>query len=127
MAEPAKVNSIFDVKTWQQLSSLVDGQDVSFLDGLLQSYLETAAEHIETLRNDKADIAALRRAAHTLFGSSLSIGIPSIATISRKLELELGRIPVYDLADRIAKIERQLERVRQSYPQQLETIRSTKT
>jgi hypothetical protein len=57
----------------------------------------------------------------------LSIGIPSIATISRKLELELGRIPVYDLADRIAKIERQLERVRQSYPQQLETIRSTKT
>lgn len=115
-------NSIFDQKTWQQLSSLVDGHDVSFLDSLLQSYLDTANEHLATLRTS-ADLSALRRAAHTLFGSSLSVGVPSIATISRKLELELGRIPVADMADRLAKIEGHLERVREQYPLELASIR----
>jgi HPt (histidine-containing phosphotransfer) domain-containing protein len=115
-------NSIFDQKTWQQLSTLVEGHDVSFLDSLLQSYLDTADEHLATLRNS-ADLSALRRAAHTLFGSSLSVGVPSIATISRKLELELGRIPVADMADRLAKIEGQLQRVREQYPLELASIR----
>jgi HPt (histidine-containing phosphotransfer) domain-containing protein len=114
--------SLFDQKTWQQLSTLVDGADVSFLDTLLQSYLDTANEHLATLRSN-ADLSALRRAAHTLFGSSLSVGVPSIATISRKLELELGRIPVADMADRLAKIEGQLQRVREQYPLELASIR----
>jgi HPt (histidine-containing phosphotransfer) domain-containing protein len=118
---PTTNNSLFDQKTWQQLSTLVDGRDVSFLDSLLQSYLDTANEHLATLRNS-GDLAALRRAAHTLFGSSLSVGVPSIATISRKLELELGRIPVSDMADRLAKIEGQLQRVREQYPLELAQI-----
>jgi HPt (histidine-containing phosphotransfer) domain-containing protein len=123
VAQLGQPNSIFDQKTWQQLSSLVDGRDVSFLDSLLQSYLDTANEHLATLRNSSADLSALRRAAHTLFGSSLSVGVPSIATISRKLELELGRIPVADMADRLAKIEGHLQRVREQYPLELASIR----
>jgi HPt (histidine-containing phosphotransfer) domain-containing protein len=106
---------IFDPATFQQLSTLVTASDVSFLHHLFESYLDTATESLATLRSDAA-LADRRRAAHTLLGSSLSVGVPSIATICRKLELELGRVPVSDLMERLAKIENQLARVREQYP-----------
>jgi HPt (histidine-containing phosphotransfer) domain-containing protein len=106
---------VFDPATFQQLSTLVSASDVSFLHRLFESYLDTATESLATLRSD-ADLSERRRAAHTLLGSSLSVGVPSIATICRKLELELGRMPVSDLMDRLSKIENQLARVREQYP-----------
>lgn len=117
----APESTLFDQKTWQQLAALVDGQDISFLDGLFKSYLDTATENLATLRSD-AELSVLRRAAHTLLGSSLSVGVPSIAVICRKLELELGRLPVADLAERLAKIENQLNHVREQYPSALQAI-----
>lgn len=111
----------FDPSTWKQLCQLIEGEDTSFLENLFRNYLDTATENVETLRSSSDD-KARRRAAHTLFGSSMSVGVSSIATICRKLELELGRIPVNDMADRLAKIEAQLRQVEKYYPKALQTV-----
>ncbi len=112
---------LFDQNTWRQLCQLVEGEDTSFLEALFQNYLQAASANLETLRHSK-DEKARRRAAHTLFGSSMSVGVSSIATICRKLELELGRIPVDDMTDRLAKIEGQLRRVAEYYPLALASV-----
>src|SRR5690606_9567514 len=103
------------------LCQLIEGEDTSFLETLFRNYLDTATENLETLRSSPDD-KARRRAAHTLFGSSMSVGVSSIATICRKLELELGRIPVKDMADRLAKIEAQLREVERHYPRALRAV-----
>lgn len=112
---------LFDRDTWRELCTLIEGEDTSFLEDLFQSYLETALANLATLRSG-ASMRDQRRAAHTLFGSSLSVGVTSIAVLCRKLELELGRIPVNDLTDRLAKIEVQLQRVREQYPIALASV-----
>ncbi len=112
---------MFDRDTWRQLCSLVEGEDTSFLESLFQSYLETALANLATLRSN-ASMRDQRRAAHTLFGSSMSVGVTSVAVLCRKLELELGRIPVNDLTERLAKIEAQLHRVREQYPMALASV-----
>jgi HPt (histidine-containing phosphotransfer) domain-containing protein len=125
MASPPKPHNIFDHATWAQLCALVEGEDTSFLESLFQNYLDAASQNLETLRHG-TDAADKRRAAHTLLGSSLSVGVPSVAVMCRKLELELGRIPVSDLVERLAKIETQLRQVEEHYPKALAEVTSSK-
>ncbi len=115
MPSSVRPQEIFDPTTWRQLCKLIENEDTSFLESLFRNYLDAANANLETLRNSNDD-KARRRAAHTLFGSSMSVGVSSVATISRKLELELGRIPVEDMAERLAKIESHLRRVEKYYP-----------
>ncbi len=105
----------FDSGTWRQLRTLVDDRDVAFLERLFQTYLENASAQVHTLRHD-ASTESKRRAAHTLMGSSLSVGVTAVAVICRKLELELGKVPVHDMPDRLAKIEAHLRAVEAQYP-----------
>lgn len=114
MATSLPPSSFLDRATWEQLAALVDGQDVSFLDRLYRTYLEGALEHLAVLRSDGA-AADKRRAAHTLFGSSLSLGVTSIASACRTLERDLGRVPAGEVAERLSAIEAQLHDVERHY------------
>jgi HPt (histidine-containing phosphotransfer) domain-containing protein len=115
MAGSGKRLAAFESGTWRQLCSLADDTDMQFLEGLFETYLESARAQLDTLRRD-ADTDTKRRAAHTLLGSSLSIGVMPVATICRKLELELGKVPIPDMLERVAKIEAHLRAVAERYP-----------
>lgn len=106
---------VFDPETLAQLQDLVDGDDASFLSDLFESYLQTAAESISTLR-DAPDPDRLHRAAHTLKGSSLNVGAVAVASICRQLETDLKQKRDVDMGERIASIEAQVRRVMDAYP-----------
>ncbi|MEN9578556.1 MAG: hypothetical protein RJA70_1565 [Pseudomonadota bacterium] len=115
-AAPRSLYPVFDLETLDQLSDLIDGDDASFLDELFESYLETAAETLATLRS-QVDQDLLRRAAHTLKGSSLNVGAARVAATCKDLEAHLrtgAAIP--DMPHRVATIEAQIQTVRERYP-----------
>lgn len=114
MAPSLPPSSFLDRTTWEQLAALVEGQDVSFLDRLYRAYLEGALEQLAVLRSDGAT-ADKRRAVHSLFGSSLSLGVTSVASVCRKLERDLGRMPAGEVAERLSTIETQLHDVERHY------------
>lgn len=114
-AAPRSLHPVFDSDTLDQLSDLIDGDDASFLDELFESYLETAAETLATLRSQE-DQDLLRRAAHTLKGSSLNVGAARVAAICKELEAHLRSGGVPDLSTRVATIEAQIQTVRERYP-----------
>lgn len=121
MSNTLSLHPVFDPRTLEQLSDLIDEEDASFLDELFQSYLETASEAIATLRNGE-DHDVLRRAAHTLKGSSLNVGAIRVATVCKELEHELGLAQLEDLSSRVAAIEAQVSCVRESYPKTIEGL-----
>lgn len=106
---------VFDYQTLQQLHELVDDGDASFLRELFESYLQCAEESIELLK-DGRDYEAVRRAAHSLTGSSLNVGAVSVAQIARQLELELTARQVANLTAQVGRLEAQLKRVVENYP-----------
>jgi HPt (histidine-containing phosphotransfer) domain-containing protein len=108
--------SVFDPETLGQLRDLIDADDTSFLDDLFQSYLKTASEVLETLRADPSN-DTLHRAAHTLKGSSLNVGAIHVASLCKQLEADLKQKRSIDMPERVAKIEIQLQRVVQAYPE----------
>ncbi len=112
---------IYDAETLDQLRELIDEGDTSFLDDLFQSYFETALENLQTLRTD-SDQETLRRAAHTLKGSSLNVGATGVAGVCKSLEAELKVSVVEDMPARIALIEAQIERVRNSYESKIREL-----
>lgn len=105
---------IFDPHTLEQLHELVDGDDTSFLLDLFESYLSTARESIQTLR-EQADQDVLRRAAHTLKGSSLNVGAARVADLCKALEQELRATHPADLRGQIERIEAQVQQVHEHY------------
>jgi HPt (histidine-containing phosphotransfer) domain-containing protein len=105
---------IFDPATLEQLRELIDGDDTSFLNDLFESYLSTAKDSIDSLRGD-SDQEVLRRAAHTLKGSSLNIGASRVADLCRQLENALRSQAPSDLLARVAQIESRVQQVHDNY------------
>jgi HPt (histidine-containing phosphotransfer) domain-containing protein len=105
---------IFDPATLEQLRELIDGDDTSFLNDLFESYLSTAKDSIDSLRGD-TDQEVLRRAAHTLKGSSLNIGASRVADLCRQLENALRSQPPADLLARVEQIESGVQQVHDNY------------
>lgn len=105
---------IFDPHTLEQLQELVDGDDTSFLLDLFESYLSTARESIETLRHE-ADQDLLRRAAHTLKGSSLNVGASRVADLCKTLEQQLRSAQLDDLPGQVERIEARVQQVHEHY------------
>lgn len=112
---------VFDSATLEQLRELVDQDDVSFLYDLFESYLATARDSIHSLRSDE-DLEVLRRAAHTLKGSSLNVGATQVAELCRHLESELRDQAPADLHARVAQIEERVQQVHDGYPAALAAV-----
>jgi HPt (histidine-containing phosphotransfer) domain-containing protein len=109
---------IFDPATLEQLRELIDGDDTSFLKDLFESYLATARDSIESLRGDGGP-EILRRAAHTLKGSSLNVGASRVADLCKHLESALRAHPPSDLAARVDQIEERVQQVHEHYAAEL--------
>lgn len=91
--EPAEQGPVaVDQKVLDELKGLADEGDPDFLKGLIDSYLSSSEPLISQIRNavSQGDPDELRRAAHTLKGSSRSMGVVMVGEISFELET-LGR------------------------------------
>ncbi len=81
-----------DQKILQELKALADDGEPGFLKDLIDSYVATTEPLITRIRSAVAqgDPDRLRRAAHTLKGSSRSMGVVKVGEICLKLET-IGR------------------------------------
>ncbi len=72
----------------ERLRVIDNAAQTPFLDTLLQTYLDELMPGVEKLRRaiERADLATLASEAHKLCGSSLGLGISSMAYWSRELE-----------------------------------------
>ncbi|HEX2470951.1 MAG TPA: Hpt domain-containing protein [Candidatus Limnocylindrales bacterium] len=92
----------------------ITGDDVAFVDELVDTFLDDAATQLDALRlaAETGDIAAAIRPAHSLKSNSLNVGATALADLSRSIEADgrSGSIP--DLAERVRAIESEFAGVR---------------
>lgn len=92
----------------------ITGDDVAFVDELVDTFIEDAATQLEALRaaaqGGNADAAV--RPAHSLKSNSVNVGATALADLSRSIELDgrTGTIP--DLAERVRAVETEFAAVR---------------
>lgn len=85
---PAQVDEeVLDPKVTAQLEEL-DHDSPGFLGELIQSFERTARENIDAMRRAvaKGDLDALRRAAHTIKGTSEQLGAVHMGRVCRQME-----------------------------------------
>lgn len=116
---------ILDPATLEQLLELIDGNDTSFLTDLFESYLSTAKDNITLLRGE-VDHEVLRRAAHTLKGSSLNVGASRVAELCRHLESQLRAELPADMPEQVDQIEHRVQQVHDSYAQAIAQLASAR-
>ena len=92
----------------------ITGDDVSFVDELVDTFIEDAATQLEALRAaaEAGDADAAVRPAHSLKSNSLNVGATVLADLSRSIESDgrTGAIP--DLAERVRAVETEFAAVR---------------
>ncbi len=75
----------------------ITGDDLEFVDELIDTYLEDGAVQLEAMRNAAltADTAAMVRPAHSLKSSSANVGAMALAEICRAIEADArdGGVP----------------------------------
>ena len=94
----------------------ITGDDVSFVDELIDTYLDDAIVQLEAMREAAAagDAVAIVRPAHSLKSSSANVGAVVLASLSRALEADAGTGAVPDAVARVAAAEREFDLVRTS-------------
>jgi two-component system sensor histidine kinase/response regulator len=77
-----------DHEALSHLRALQQGSTRDIFGAVIQSYLTTAPQLVQTLQDavTRADAAALRKAAHTLRSSSASVGALTLAALCKDLE-----------------------------------------
>jgi signal transduction histidine kinase/CheY-like chemotaxis protein len=106
-----------------ELRELGAGEEARFLDDLLDAFVRENTERVRALHEalDRDDVAAVRRLAHALKGSTANIGACRLSMLAGGLEAE-GRLatdsrvtaPVsvgHRWGDRVAEIAAELDRV----------------
>src|SRR5687767_15845378 len=92
----------------------ITGDDVAFVDELVDTFIEDAATQLEGLRTaaQTEDAAAAVRPAHSLKSNSVNVGATVLADLSRSIELDgrTGAIP--NLAERVRAVETEFAAVR---------------
>jgi HPt (histidine-containing phosphotransfer) domain-containing protein len=107
------VDGPIDEPTYDALLKMT-GDDQAFVDELIDTYLEDAADQLAALDAalDAGDAAALTRPAHSMKSSSLGVGALELGQVCRELE-ELGRAGSLDgAAEHVTEAHRQFEAVR---------------
>ena len=92
----------------------ITGDDVAFVDELIDTFIEDAATQLDALRAaaDAGDEAAAVRPAHSLKSNSVNVGATVLADLTRSIEMEgrAGTIP--DLDARVRQVETEFAGVR---------------
>ena len=95
-------NEIVDPAAFAHLLEIT-GNDLEFIDELIETYLEDAVIQIEAMRGAAAaaDPEAMVRPAHSLKSSSANVGAMALAEACRRLEADgrTGRVP--DASERV--------------------------
>lgn len=92
----------------------ITGDDLEFVDELIDTYLEDAAVQLDALRSAAVanDVAALVRPAHSLKSSSANVGAMLLAEACRSLEADGRTGIVPDMAARVDICDRSFSDVR---------------
>ena len=94
----------------------ITGDDVAFVDELVDTFIEDTATQLEALRAaaDAGDEAAAVRPAHSLKSNSMNVGATVLADLTRAIEMDgrAGAIP--DLAERVTAVETEFAGVREA-------------
>jgi len=100
------VDTVLDPAGFARLLEIT-GDDLEFVDELVDTYLADAVVQLEAMREAAAsgDPAAMVRPAHSLKSSSENVGATSLADACRSLELDgkAGQVP--EAVDRAAACE----------------------
>lgn len=96
------------------LLAVAAGEDVSLLEELVGIFLADSTTYIAALREaaDAGDRDRLKKAAHTLGGSSGTIGARGMADVCRQLEVLAGPTAPGGVAALIDRLEQEFGRVR---------------
>ena len=94
----------------------ITGDDVEFVDELVDTFLDDAGTQVEALRAAAAagDDEAAVRPAHSLKSSSTNVGATRLADLTRAIETDGRGGAVPDLAARVGDVETELEAVREA-------------
>jgi HPt (histidine-containing phosphotransfer) domain-containing protein len=92
----------------------ITGDDVSFVDELVDTFIEDASTQLEALRAavQTGDADAAVRPAHSLKSNSVNVGATVLAELSRSIELDGRTGAVPDLAERVRAVETEFAAVR---------------
>ena len=92
----------------------ITGDDVAFVDELIDTYLEDALVQLAAMDDAAAtgDAAALVRPAHSLKSNSDNVGAVALTVLCRALETDARAGDVADAAERVAAIRREFDAVR---------------
>jgi CheY-like chemotaxis protein/HPt (histidine-containing phosphotransfer) domain-containing protein len=124
LAEPVRtvddeLSAEFEVLDTSSLDEIrAEGGDatVSLVRDIVREYLDYAVHQIETMRSavGRGDAPALQSAAHTLKGSSATIGAERLASVCAEIELGGCTTAGGCDADLVTRAETELETVRQT-------------
>lgn len=84
---------------------------------LINQFLDEASSYVDTLREAarQSDATTLKRTAHTLKGTSLTLGAQRMAAICRRIEEQATQAPGAALASILSELlERELSNVREA-------------
>ncbi len=92
----------------------ITGDDRAFVDELIDTFLDDAAQQIEALHAAGAagDVAAIVRPAHSLKSNSMNVGATVLADLTRALETDARGGQVTDMEARIAAVDAEFAAVR---------------
>ena len=92
----------------------ITGDDVAFVDELIDTYLEDALVQLAAMDDAAAtgDAAALVRPAHSLKSNSDNVGAVALTVLCRALEEGARGGDTADAAERVAAIRREFEAAR---------------
>lgn len=94
----------------------ITGDDVAFVDELVDTFIEDATTQLEALRAaaGTGDGTAAVRPAHSLKSNSMNVGATVLADLTRTIEMDgrAGTIP--DLAARVEAVEAEFAGVREA-------------
>ena len=92
----------------------ITGDDLVFLDELVDTYLEDAAVQLEAMRlaASTGDAEAMIRPAHSLKSSSANVGATGLTELCRALEADARSGTVPDAAARVSACGRSFDDVR---------------
>lgn len=102
---------VVDAAAIERLREIGDG-DVAFLKDVFSAFESDTVQRLTALRQTLAagDTTGLKRAAHTIKGSSLNVGASQLAASSLQLEQMAGAGKLEGAAELIARIEEEFKR-----------------
>jgi len=110
-----------DPETIEQLRFLEDDDQPNVVAELLTLFIEHAPPKLEALRAaaDSGDLTALKRAAHSLKGSSANIGARGMQQICERLEHEVTADALADARSLVAQLGEEFAVVEQALRAQM--------